>query len=234
MRNLKVAAFAATTLLACGTANATPIAAGGSVAASYLTPGTETVLATNDNVAFTSQAPAGVASTFSGTYSASVFRDSNNTLCGVAGQCLTFSIQFNNSSSSTDGIETATTGPFSNLFAYNVGYNNSNGGKAPIVINDSSTGTMQFDFRNVGGTGNVVMPGQSSAYLLIQSSATNYVPGSISFQDNQTATVAGFIPALAVVTTPVPEVATWAMMIAGFGMAGYAMRRRRQASVRFV
>ena len=33
--------------------------------------------------------------------------------------------------------------------------------------------------------------------------------------------------------TDVPEPATWAMMIAGFGLAGAAMRRRRVASVTF-
>lgn len=35
------------------------------------------------------------------------------------------------------------------------------------------------------------------------------------------------------VTDAVPEPATWAMMIAGFGMAGAAMRRRRQVAVSF-
>jgi len=34
------------------------------------------------------------------------------------------------------------------------------------------------------------------------------------------------------VTDPAPEAATWMMMVAGFGMAGFAMRRRRKIGVR--
>lgn len=33
-------------------------------------------------------------------------------------------------------------------------------------------------------------------------------------------------------TPPIPEPATWAMMIAGFGLVGFAARRRRESSVR--
>ena len=36
----------------------------------------------------------------------------------------------------------------------------------------------------------------------------------------------------AAVTAPVPEPATWAMMIAGFGAVGFAMRRRNRVTVR--
>lgn len=38
------------------------------------------------------------------------------------------------------------------------------------------------------------------------------------------------LPADLVVTPSVPEPATWAMMIAGFGMVGFAMRRRQSAA----
>lgn len=209
-----------------GIAQATPIAAGGSVVASQINPNVLTVLATYNNVAFTSAAPAPLTPTFSGTYTASVFRDGNNALCGSAGNCLTFGIQVNNSATSRDGIETVTTGPFSSLFTYNVGYSVANGGVAPLYINDTANGTMSFNFTSTGNTSNLINPGQSSDYLLIQTSATNYVPGSISFQDNQTATVAGFIPTAAAV----PEPATWGLMLVGFGAIGAAGRRRKGAA----
>jgi hypothetical protein len=35
------------------------------------------------------------------------------------------------------------------------------------------------------------------------------------------------------VTAPVPEPATWAMMIGGFGLLGAAARRRRRIAVSF-
>ena len=65
-------ATSALALAACGIASATPIAAGGSVTASGITPGTLTFVGgtsqSNVATAFTSQAPAGMTSTFSGRH----------------------------------------------------------------------------------------------------------------------------------------------------------------------
>lgn len=58
--------------------------------------------------------------------------------------------------------------------------------------------------------------------------------GAINRSASQPNTIA-FATSLPTVTPAVPEPATWAMMIAGFGMVGFAMRRRQKMStiVRF-
>jgi hypothetical protein len=66
--------------------------------------------------------------------------------------------------------------------------------------------------------------GQTSATYIFRTNATNYtLGGTFTTQDGSVAQRANFAPVAAV-----PEPATWAMMLMGFGAMGVSLRRRRK------
>lgn len=62
----------------------------------------------------------------------------------------------------------------------------------------------------------------SSSFSLVNGTSYTLTFTGLAQDDRTT-----FIDSVALGTTPVPEAATWAMLVAGFGLVGFAARRRR-------
>ena len=109
------------------------------------------------------------------------------------------------------------------------------------LFGETATGTITFDTRILGI---ISSTGRLASSDFLGASATNYMSPSLrGFETGDTATFTGNIvrfsllasspgDSFRVVTAAVPEPATWAMMIAGFGLVGFAMRRRQKMAVR--
>lgn len=82
-------------------------------------------------------------------------------------------------------------------------------------------GTIYFGVHYGNGTGG---PGNSTTFYKVFANNLDII--TLNLGASSTATL------FAQVAAPVPEPATWAMMLAGFGMLGFAMRRRPAHSMR--
>lgn len=72
---------------------------------------------------------------------------------------------------------------------------------------------------------------ENSTTYIIRTNATNYALNGFATVNNSTSfNVLSYMPMAA--TGAVPEPATWAMMMLGFGGMGYAMRRKNKVSTR--
>jgi hypothetical protein len=79
-------------------------------------------------------------------------------------------------------------------------------------------------FADVDAGANALLnPGETSAVFIVQARAPSFKLGTFTVQDGLVVRGVGFAPA-------VPEPATWAMMIGGFGLLGAAARRTRRAT----
>lgn len=85
---------------------------------------------------------------------------------------------------------------------------------------------VEADFRglrNQDGTANDLVQGETSTSYIFRTNAFSFTGGTFGVIDGSTLQGVTFAPT-------VPEPATWAMMIGGFGMLGAAARRSRKAN----
>ena len=97
-------------------------------------------------------------------------------------------------------------------------------------------GTVRF-FSSIGGGGVFTEfggPGGFGPQLFSGTTATPvFSPGTFSFTDFRGIATGSTLTISAAAVAAVPEPSTWAMLITGFGIVGFAMRRRRRISVSF-
>jgi len=126
---------------------------------------------------------------------------------------LTFVYQFFNNWSSADGIHRLTVDGFDG-FKTAVAYSTYWTGDAVDGINRSGSGD------NIGVSWlDGVAPG-SFGNLMVYTDATQYGMHTAFLQDGSQVTVSVF--------APIPEPETYAMLIAGLGLMGFVVRRRKQ------
>ncbi len=152
----------------------------------------------------------------SGTYTASVFRNSNG--------FLDFVYHFNNTGN-RDVVDSVTMSNFAgfttDLFVFGPGQDPDFGSRTagnPSVVKFLFTPDNDGDNDQVG-------PGMSSDTLVIATNATNWEPGLFTFQNGDTDTVRAFEPTSGVVRT-IPEPSS--MLLFGTGLSGLAATLRRR------
>ncbi len=125
--------------------------------------------------------------------------------------------------------------PTDGAFQADFGPTDGFGGITQSLTSSSTSYTVSFDLGQSGGAGNYVDFGGSTILANVADTGGAWVHYSfvVSSAANPTLTFGFYNPpsyyALdnVVVTSNVPEAATWALMIAGFAMTGLAVRRRR-------
>lgn len=163
--------------------------------------------------------------TFSGTVSSTVLKNDPSNPNGSSSNFLTFTYLIQNNAGSLDAMERLTIGSFAG-FLTDVSYNSPATGVVPTSMDRSTAGdVVGFSFTPVLLGSGAVIPGSSSALLVIQTNAVGFASTNAYLIDGSVATVTSFAPAPGAGT---PEPAT--LSIAALGGAALLFRRRRQSA----
>lgn len=143
---------------------------------------------------------------------------------------LDFYYQFVNNATSVNGISRLTGYDFSSLGDSVLSVFQTNaamdiftvGTKASGRADSSDLGVVGFSFNY--GDNTKVTPGTTSYTQIIRTNASNYSAGNFGILNGYASNAVAFAP-----VTAVPEPETFAMMLAGLGMVGTIIRRRRNS-----
>jgi hypothetical protein len=157
---------------------------------------------------------------FSGSLVSSVSTGDTSNPYGATG--LTFAYLIFLDALSPDALSSISIGSFTG-FQTDVSYQTPTVGMAPFTISRNPTGSqsVNFNFTVMGGTNNYLLPGNNSAYLVVQTDATAWHFDTASVIDNVGTAVTTISP-----TSPVPEPTSVTFFLLGIGALVCSWRLR--------
>lgn len=160
-----------------------------------------------------SSGPLGFASAnYTGTLTSNVYTNDASNPFGLG--ALTFTYLVADDASSINSLERLTVNGYTGWLT-DASWQTSSTGVVPTLIDRGSADVVGFSFAGFGP--GVILPGQHSALLVVQTNATTYTGTIASVQDGTIAQVATYSPA--------PEPATLALT--AMGLLAVARRRRK-------